>query len=234
AWPPAMQVATVHAVHALQLRAKQAGLKFVPQPLPARNGNTTMLEAGRVWELTTWMPGRADFHDRPSAVRLANACRALAHLHGAWAERSGSAGPCPAVRRRLLRLHEWQRLVDAGWRPCFEQCAEPSVRHWAEQAWAPLAALTEAARLSLQPWTNVPVPLQPCLCDVWHDHVLFENDSVSGLVDYGSVKTDHVAVDLARLLGSLVGDDAPLRAAGLEAYQGARAALSDQARQLIH
>src|SRR5262249_37888513 len=60
---------------------------------------------------------------------------------------------------------------------------------------------------------------QPCLCDVWHDHVLFEGDVVTGLVDYGGVKLDHVAVDLARLLGSMAGDSAELRNAGLRAYK---------------
>jgi Ser/Thr protein kinase RdoA (MazF antagonist) len=69
---------------------------------------------------------------------------------------------------------------------------------------------------------NRALPLQSCLCDVWHDHVLFEGDTVTGLVDFGGVKTDHVAVDLARLLGSLVEDRAELRAAGLEAYRRIR------------
>jgi Ser/Thr protein kinase RdoA (MazF antagonist) len=74
--------------------------------------------------------------------------------------------------------------------------------------------------------------LQFCLCDVWHDHVLFEGDVVTGLVDYGGVKIDHVAVDLARLLGSMVEDRADLRTAGLEAYQRIRP-LSLQEEELV-
>jgi homoserine kinase type II len=50
---------------------------------------------------------------------------------------------------------------------------------------------------------------------VWHDHVLFEGEIVSGLVDYGSVKRDHVSVDLARLLGSLLGECRSLSSFGL-------------------
>jgi len=74
--------------------------------------------------------------------------------------------------------------------------------------------------------------LQLCLCDIWHDHVLFEDNTVTGFVDYGGVKIDHVAVDLARLLGSMVEDRADLRTAGLEAYQRIRP-LSLQEEELV-
>jgi Ser/Thr protein kinase RdoA (MazF antagonist) len=62
--------------------------------------------------------------------------------------------------------------------------------------------------------------------------VLFVGDAVSGLVDYGSVKVDHVAADLARLLGSLVPDDGAGMAAGLAAY-GRLRPLSAQEEALV-
>jgi Ser/Thr protein kinase RdoA (MazF antagonist) len=76
-------------------------------------------------------------------------------------------------------------------------------------------------------------PLQPCLCDVWHDHVLFERDGLTGLIDYGSAKVDHAAVDLARLLGSLVGDDAKNWAIALRAYRMVRP-LAAEEEELSH
>ena len=74
----------------------------------------------------------------------------------------------------------------------------------------------------LRRWRERGFVLQPCLCDVWHDHLLFEDDRLTGLVDYGAVKTDHVAVDLARLLGSLIEDDAANWQRGLTAYRAVR------------
>ena len=89
--------------------------------------------------------------------------------------------------------------------------------------------LDEVPRL-LTPWLTVPKPLQPCVCDPWHDHVLFTGDSVTGLIDFGSAKVDHVAVDLARLLGSLVGDDPHQWRMGISAYRRVRPFSDDERR----
>jgi homoserine kinase type II len=69
---------------------------------------------------------------------------------------------------------------------------------------------------------NFEVPLQPCIRDVWHDHILFTGDQLSGIVDFGAMRRENVAADLARLLGSLVGDDQENRAIGLAAYADIR------------
>jgi Ser/Thr protein kinase RdoA (MazF antagonist) len=76
-------------------------------------------------------------------------------------------------------------------------------------------------------------PLQPCLCDVWHDHVLFDGDRLTGLIDYGAMKIDHPAVDLARLLGSLVEDDPEGWSVGLAAYREVRPLSADE-EELAH
>jgi homoserine kinase type II len=81
---------------------------------------------------------------------------------------------------------------------------------------------------ALAPWSERNLRLHPCLCDIWHDHVLFNGERVSGLIDYGGVKVDHVAVDLARLLGSMVGDNAQQRSAGLNAYLRCRPLLPEE------
>lgn len=55
----------------------------------------------------------------------------------------------------------------------------------------------------LRPWIDRPLPLQPCLGDCWHAHILFTGDAVTGLIDHAAVRVDYPLVDLARLLGSL-------------------------------
>jgi Ser/Thr protein kinase RdoA (MazF antagonist) len=76
------------------------------------------------------------------------------------------------------------------------------------------------------------VPLQPCLRDIWHDHVLFVGDRVSGLVDLGSMSFESVAADVARLLGSLCGNDKRSWSVGMAAYEALRP-LSEDERKLV-
>jgi homoserine kinase type II len=203
------------------LTARTAGLPFVPRVESTRNGRTVVEAAGRVWDVTEWMPGRADFHANPTDARLFAAVEAVARLHEAWSRFTPPGPvPCPAVERRWRALGEWDHPVAAGWRP--RPTPDDLVAPHAEIAWDRLPALVARARAALVPWLQVPVPVQPCLCDVWHDHVLFDGDRVTGLIDYGAAKVDHVAVDLARLLGSLVPGEPDRMTAAVRAYQRIR------------
>src|SRR5689334_378556 len=65
----------------LMIRARQNGLTFVPTIFPSVDGAFAVEHAGRLWELSAWLPGRADYHERPSLARLEAACTALAQLH---------------------------------------------------------------------------------------------------------------------------------------------------------
>jgi Ser/Thr protein kinase RdoA (MazF antagonist) len=232
AWPvPGPPPERLDVIHSLMDAAVRAGLEFVPPVVRTVTHQTWVSHAGRLWDLTAWMPGRADFHERPGVRRLEGACSALARLHTVWRRQDIPPGPCPAVRRRLDGAAEWAALVGSGWRPAFPPHDDP-VTPWAERAWRLLGLHLPRLTERLAPWAAAPFSLQPCLCDVWHDHVLFEGDAVTGLVDYGSVKLDHVTADLARLLGSLVPDDPELTAAGLEAYARLRP-LSPQEQALV-
>jgi Ser/Thr protein kinase RdoA (MazF antagonist) len=190
-------------IHTLLERAHQAGLEYVPRLQRTRQGATWVLEAGRLWEITTWLPGQADFRQRPSPRRLQAACRALARLHRLWAGHAPTIAPCPDIARRLARAQHWQQLLSRGWQPLIPGDPDP-VHQLSRRLWQLLPPHLPAIVAALRPWTQQPVPLQPCLGDIWHAHVLFQGEEVSGLVDYGGVHRGHVAGDLARLVGSLL------------------------------
>jgi homoserine kinase type II len=87
---------------------------------------------------------------------------------------------------------------------------------------APLAAL------KLNEASTVNVPLFPVIRDLWHDHVLFTGDEVTGIVDFGALRVDSAACDLSRLLGSLVGDDREAWEFARQQYNSIRPLCADE------
>lgn len=219
--PPPQRLRFIHAV----LRhAAQAGFPLVPVPRASLKGATFVEHGGLLWELAPWMPGKADFRRSPTPQRLVAALQALARFHLAVADFPGSPGSAasPGILERTKLLDHWlagglDRLASAiepaRW-PELSQRAGRIVSHFRSLAGSMRQALAHAATFQ--------VDLQPCIRDIWHDHVLFLGDEVRGLVDFGSMQFDTVACDVARLLGSLAGDAPDRWQAGLEAYQQLR------------
>lgn len=226
AWPPdGMTRERLHRLHGLLRRA--AHLPFVPRLIAMSRGATFAEQEGHLWEVTTWLPGRpADV----TAARLRSACAALAELHSVWEAVAPGDAPCPAVMRRLADHAAWARLIREAWRP--EPTPDDPAAPWARRASELLARRVDDVPRRLARWRALAVRVQPCHCDPWRGNLLFTDEALTGLIDYGSVKVDHVAVDLARLLGDFAGADTALRAEGLRAYAEVRP-LTDWERELI-
>jgi Ser/Thr protein kinase RdoA (MazF antagonist) len=118
-------------------------------------------------------------------------------------------------------------LLRSGWRPVVPPGFDAAAA-LIERAGRLLSLHLPGVPERLRPWREQRFCLQPCLCDVWHDHLLFEGERLTGLIDYGAVKVDQVAVDLARLLGSLVEDEEAGWRTGLAAYRTVRALSAEE------
>lgn len=218
-WPAGVVSAAQLAwIHTCQTQAAQS-CRFVPKLMSTLTGATALIHENRFVELADWMPGRADFHLHPSAERLRAAVAALARLHHVWSAHR-TVGPCPAAVRRYQRLAQWtstrEQLLQTG----LDRWPSDEQANVAFRAARLLSANRANALARLQPWCRRPLPLQPCLADIWHDHVLFIGDQVTGIVDFGATRWDYPAVDLARLLGSLLGFDTVAWAEALDSYNG--------------
>ena len=181
------------------------------------------------------MPGEADYLSDPRPERLRAALTALAEFHLASAsfpiaENRPVLSPGILARQERLRALEQgglDRLEGAmavgGW-PEFEDLARRLTTLF------PRAAPDIGARLGAA--AQFDVQLQPCVGDIWHDHVLFEDARVTGLVDFGAMKPENVAIDVARLLGSMAGNDISGWQDGLAAYEAVRT-ISRAERSLV-
>lgn len=215
-WPEPYSPDRLQQVHRRMTAARSAGLPFVPTPVSAAPGDTVVEAVGRTWDVTDWMPGTADFRSVPTPARLTAVCSALASLHRVWAVERRFA-PCPAVARRLALLNDWQRTVS----PRSFDLFSPPLRELFGQAYTLVAGRFDACRTALSRWVGVEVVVFPCLCDPHHDHWLFEGDRLTGVIDFGAMKVDSPAVDLARALGDCVGPRSERFDLGLRLYADA-------------
>jgi homoserine kinase type II len=208
-------------IHQLMRDAVTLGLDFVPQVCLTRRDQTLVVAQGRLWELAPWMPGRADFRDNPTLARITAVMEGLARLHLVWHGTMNWLAKSDAVHRRLSRLQFWKPECQIrAWEAL--KLPRSGLRELSFRAMEQLRRWLDPAESALGSWVDRVVPLQPCLCDIWHDHILFEGNRLTGIVDYGTVRPDSVAVDLARLIGSLFGDNLGQRQAALEAYSALR------------
>lgn len=222
-------------IQAVLWHVDQEGFHLVPVPYETRTCGGYVFSDGYYWEMTPWMPGCADFLRLPCVIRLQAALSALANFHLAAASfplpESGLT-PSPGIIARFSRLSGLLegRLEHVGRSICHE-------------TWPELAGLaTRLCQIFRQgativspleyPARRAEIRLQPCIRDVWHDHILYCGQEVSGIVDFGAMRPECVSADIARLLGSMVQDDALMWNVGLTAYQAIRP-LSDAELHLV-
>jgi Ser/Thr protein kinase RdoA (MazF antagonist) len=211
-------------IHGMLRHARKNGCTVVPVPLVTKDGRTWIELDGHLWELAPQMPGRANYHEDEYPKKLCAAMEALAKFHFAVADYPSpfSVHSISAVESRAMRLR--QLTPDAIEELCksVNESTWPELVHLAKGF---LAALPQAAPRVLRrlvPLAGAHLPLQPCIGDVWHDHILFTGDQVTGLIDFGAARIDTPAIDIARLLGSLVANDSERHQFGLNAYKDIR------------
>lgn len=233
AWPEGgITPERLHFIHAALLQARSEGIEIVPQVHTADSGSTFIEAAGRLWELTQWMPGTADYLQQPSDLRLRSAMSALAQLHRVWATHT-IAQPSPAVASRVELLKMWLCAPPVR----FDGSGLASKDTWENQLAAEtLGALTRwgpSLLAQLQELAPERSETHFVLRDIWSDHVLFTGDQVTGIIDFGAARVDEPATDVARLLGSLEPSDSGRWSLGLELYKDASGVVDQRRVELL-
>jgi Ser/Thr protein kinase RdoA (MazF antagonist) len=230
-------------LHQLLRSISEAGVDQVAVPIATVQGATVVERFGRTWQLEPWMPGRACFREDPNDRRLCAAMECLAEWHNAarsfqcppncarWFS-STPSGVSPACGERWQSLSLWlaknlDRVADR-----IRSDTDREFRQVSLEIVDLVRRTGPGVQQEIGAAVHWPVPLQPCLRDVWHDHILLTGDRVTGLIDPSACRSESVATDLARLLGSLVGDQADRWNRALEVYAGYRR-LNSAERRLV-
>ena len=246
-WPQVHPSLTgLQAIHGLLSHVTAQGYEIVPMPRETRYGETYFVYEDHLWELTSWLPGEASFASDPTALKLTAAMQALARFHqaaqtyrpassntGGFAGETARLAPSPGLQQRLTMIKSLQQgELQQLWSKT--RTAEASdLRELAFELLEGTGRSVDSVGSYLEQIVDVPLPLQWCLRDVRHDHVLFTGEEVSGLLDFGAVAVDSVAGDLSRLLGSIVNDHAETWQAGIVAYSKVRQLSLAEQRAII-
>ncbi|MEX0792262.1 MAG: aminoglycoside phosphotransferase family protein [Pirellulaceae bacterium] len=207
-WSPSVTAERILWIHREIGSRKAEGMDILPEYLMANSHQTIAEEMGSFWELATWLPGKPvelppeDHHGQAMFGALARL-----HAQGETKNKlSGNLTTSPGIESRLDVLGRWRGIDDSR----FTQLTEGHLRHLrplAEQLWAGFRRFELPLRGALEWGTTVRLPIVTCIGDPRPEHFLFEADRLTGLIDFGSLRQDFLALDLARLAGELYGNN---------------------------
>ena len=233
-WPAEYPAERLDFIHGVLKQLWARGVRCIPLPVFNRSGDTFVDHDAYLWELTPWMPGTADFHSHPSRERLRSVMTAVARLHRvseeAW---NSSLQVSPTLLSRREQLHQLLAGQADSLAAAVERHGNPLLQDRGRRLLAHLRSLGPELALKIDSVGGVRVSLFPVVRDLWHDHVLFTGDALTGLVDFGAMRVDSAACDLSRLLGSLVPDDEAIWDFAMGCYGSARF-LSTEERSLTY
>ena len=205
-------------------------LPYVPVPVQTTVGLTYVNMLGQFWDLQPWMRGAADAGRPPADARLKAAFAGLAEIHVglSYNEVDVALGKPSIVSTSAAIQARWDEVesllafeldlmkaaVAARRDDSLGKMAEP----WLMAARDGLSRLSKRLRL----YAAVRVNIQPVLRDVRPDHFLFDGAELTGLVDYGAMAMDTVAIDLARILVEWIGENAVAESIAMAAYEAIR------------
>jgi len=245
-WPDGMPSERLQAIHRLLQHVDRNGDVPIAVPLSSNDGLTVASFHGHLWQVEPWLPGEADCDRQLTDARLQAAMTGIANWHQAAARYEPPHRdtdwllPChedasPTVAARIRRLAQWQANLDEAEQRLMLE-ADDRFRLLGQQLTIHFRRLADSIGRELQDVELLRVRQQPCIRDLWHDHMLFSDDRLTGIIDFGAVKTDSVACDLSRLLGSLFGNGFSDWQRALDAYEQTRplAAAEHQLLRPLH
>lgn len=215
AWPiDSGRILRLTDIHGKLRELQMNGVNYVPQVLSARDGTTWLQSSNFLWEVYTWMPGQALGSSRDANKLLPAAISAIARIHDVWRRYTSYLGASPGVSQRIQTL---QQFCQSYSQHKSSQVLSPNLSFLAGQT---TKYFERHGRRLIGQLMNLmmPIPVHFAIRDLHSEHILFIDDRVSGIIDFGASKEDEPLLDLVRLLGSVAPLDRDLRYEALDAY----------------
>lgn len=217
-------------IHRVLLHVAEQGFELSPTPVCDTEGNTIIQHQGHYWELAPWRTGNPLVAEKINSRRVETALQALAKFHRAASSMTDttltpttlgetfSAG----IRTRSKRFADLHPTASIGSQLRTASLHDDRWSRFAERYWALFDKNAQQLAVVLSHAATLSPPRQACIRDIWRENLLFVEDDLTGIVDFGALDIATPAGDVARLLGSLAVShqqhDQPLWNVGLEAY----------------
>jgi len=228
-----LSVNRLQYIQAVLWHAVYEGFDMVPLPCETREHKGIVECNGQLWELLPWLEGqKIDSFENVDTTQIVSAMLTLAQFHevtSTFPLPNEPLGLSPAIQKHLNRWKSWvggdiqelaSRIRSRQHKSCDFQETElihvslALLDHFRMFGGNAMTMLTRGTRLS--------VPIQPVVGNVHRRHLLFDDDGLSGIIDFKELGVDSVVLDVASLLGSLAGNDPKLWNYGLKAYRSIR------------
>lgn len=229
-WPASTDIQKLRWIHRVLVFAAANGCRALTTPRPTRRGTTLYADARGFWELTGWARGQANYLAQPCPAKLDSAIRFLAQFHQAAARFHFNFAASENVVMAIERLNQFDAIVAAAKRSRSTEYSA-SFQQINEFAGEGRHLATKLAG-QLDEFRDLRLPSHPVIRDIRAEHLYFEGDQLSSVIDFGAMRIDSVACDLSRMLGDCCRGDKRKMKQALDIYHSLRP-LSDSERELV-
>ena len=154
---------------------------------------------------------------------------ALATIHEIWG-RTSQTCHSPTVQDRLAILDRWLKDLAPNQAAAMRGASNAFEAELVASTWQALQREGPLLSKRLNGLLVDPVTTHFVLRDIWSEHVLFIDQQVSGVIDFGAARIDEPTTDLVRLLSSLEPTDPTRREYALAVYERCRGMPIDRRR----
>lgn len=221
-WPASTHRERLSEIHAFQEHLAGCDVPLVPGIVKWSNGDTLLEAEGVWWEISEWKPGAPlDRLGEINEDQLLQCAEALAMFHRRSESREAATLCAPGLQQRADGMRSAMRMEGE---PRRRFLASISMRNGASDA--RLLEDLHARAMDVIPGTvellqSLSQARNRCfwiLRDVWREHILFQDNRLSGVIDFGAARIDWPGLDLVRAFGTLMLESDPRWPAAVDRY----------------
>jgi Ser/Thr protein kinase RdoA (MazF antagonist) len=212
-WPASIATERLLEIHAFQNHMTRCPEPILPRLVQWSDGHTLLEADGTRWEIAEWKPGAPiEKLGEISDEQLCQCADALAILHLQSAAQSSAMHPPPGLAQRAQGITRALRAERSSAHRFLHSIAS----HHSQSAAQVLQDLsTRAHRIlpavmdTIERMSRARVLCFWVLRDVWREHLLFQGNRLTGIVDLGAARMDWPGLDLVRAFGTLMSGSDP-------------------------